>query len=366
MGKEVEKTYQELLTTLEGERRSTYDCFVKLHSLLDIVKDNHNALMGNAESFSLKEAMDSTFLEEFKKTDTYSLHPTPYLNLEKLEQELAEMPVEKIEGIYSFKEFFTIGIYKEKNEQTYKGVVLKTTIPTWQRGEQLFKMVPIGGDRFRVIYGSYVNKRLVSTFTYFKDGEFFSLNFSKKDPNPYYRVEYPDSTYLLRDIDDQVQYLKLGSFKSSSEGIKKATAFYQKIQDELVKPYLIVDLRNNGGGGQKNSKQFLKLLSKYKGKVYVLANYLTASNAEQFILRLRKKRDFTFLGDNTNGTIAYGRNYDTFLESPDKQFVISFTDMNFHHFLEYERVGIPPDQYLSLDSSWLEQTLEVIKVESTN
>lgn len=159
VGETLEKAYQGLSASLEGKRVSTHDCFVQLHKLLDLVKDNHNALRGNSESFSLKEAMDSTFLEKFIKTATYSLHPTPSPGLEKLERELADKPSDQLEGIYSFKDFFTIGIYKAKNENIYKQFYLGFTNMSFHHFLE-YERVGIPPDTYLSLHSSWIEQAI--------------------------------------------------------------------------------------------------------------------------------------------------------------------------------------------------------------
>jgi C-terminal processing protease CtpA/Prc len=90
----------------------------------------------------------------------------------------------------------------------------------------------------------------------------------------------------------------------------------------------------------------------------VLANYYTASNAEQFIVKLKLlKKNIVILGDRTAGVITYGHNYGKFLETPSKLFKLQFTDMddNWKTYIKYEIVGIEPDIYLENTSNWVAQ-----------
>ena len=59
----------------------------------------------------------------------------------------------------------------------------------------------------------------------------------------------------------------------------------------------------------RTSQQFINFLSRYKGKIYILQNEKTASNAEKFIVRLIGKENVLTLGETTLGTLTYGSNY---------------------------------------------------------
>lgn len=158
-------------------------------------------------------------------------------------------------------------------------------------------------------------------------------------------------------MDEQTAYLRLGSFSASKRGITKSKTFYKSIKEKVN---LIVDLRNNPGGGDKSSKKFLKLIKRFNGSVYVLVNFKTMSNAEQFVVKLRSSRKITVLGDDSNGKIAYGRNYPTTFETPSGRFRTHFSDIDTSEYLEYENKGIKPDKYLNVSEDWIVQTLEII------
>ncbi|RYE22579.1 MAG: hypothetical protein EOP45_08015, partial [Sphingobacteriaceae bacterium] len=126
---------------------------------------------------------------------------------------------------------------------------------------------------------------------------------------------------------------------------------------------LIVDLRNNPGGGFKASGKFLSLLKTYsrKGKLYIITNYRTFSNAEQFVLELKGNKNVVTLGQTTNGTITYGNNYGRSVTLPSGKYRIYITDMNgSSKHLTYEEIGISPDVELDQNSDWVTQLVGII------
>ena len=95
--------------------------------------------------------------------------------------------------------------------------------------------------------------------------------------------------------------------------------------------------------------------------IYVLVNYSTISNAEQFTSDLKGLPEVTVLGIPTNGTVSYGRNKSNSHTSPSGHFRIHITDSSYPQYLEFEEVGIVPDVRLRGDRDWIEQVLEYIK-----
>jgi C-terminal processing protease CtpA/Prc len=109
--------------------------------------------------------------------------------------------------------------------------------------------------------------------------------------------------------------------------------------------------------------QFIAFLKKYKGKICLLQNGYTISNAEQFIIDLKDNKNVTTLGETTKGTITYGSNVSKTLTLPSKRFLFYPTDMNGRaKDLAYESIGIKPDVALdAFSEDWITQTLNYIK-----
>lgn len=173
----------------------------------------------------------------------------------------------------------------------------------------------------------------------------------------------------LKSLYNDMQYLRLGSFATTTKSLAVSENFFNKIKDSLYAKYLIVDIRNNGGGGFKASKKFLKLLKQYSrhGKVYMLINNGTFSNAEQFTLGLAKLKNVMTLGERTNGTLTYGNNYGRTETLPSSKYKLYITDMRDDgHYLSYEEIGVEPDVYLHADTNWVTQTIAIICEESNS
>jgi hypothetical protein len=350
--------YNELSSLLRSQELSTIGYYIKLYELIDIIKDNHNWIRGNTKSFTYQDLQDKQTLSTLKTQPEYNIFPKPSIDLDSLEHQLSTRKKTDYEGIYHYEKALKIAVFKN-NDGLYQGIILKTEIPSWERGETILYLQPKGNHHFRMFMGGLLDKQLFSMSNYFDNGTFRAFNWTKaSDSHDYYYASYASQPFFFKNLDKDFSYLKLGTFSSSNHGIAESKEFHNTIIDSLNSPKLIVDLRNNGGGGDKSSKQFLKLLKKYKGDIYVLANYYTASNAEQFIVKLKLlKKNIVIVGDRTAGVITYGHNYGKFLETPSKLFKLQFTDMddNWKTYIKYEIVGIEPDIYLENTSNWVAQ-----------
>lgn len=353
-----ELKYRELKN--QSSELSLIESYILLYELIDELDDFHNEIYGNTEEFSYEDLQDESFLKEVKTSAQYNFYPKTVMDLDSLELDLSKRELNEYEGIYHYLNYFKIALY-QRPDGLMEGIVLETIIPSRDRGETIIYLLPKKNNHFRLFTGHLVNKSLLSSKDYFKAGEFKASKWKKKNDAPdFYDANFPDHKYVFKDLNKEFQYVKLGTFNSSNQGIEEATEFYNEISDKLTAKSLILDLRNNYGGGDKSSNQFYKLFKKYKGHIYILANYNTVSNAEQFIIKLKKRKNVTVLGDNTRGKVTYGHNYDEDKETPSQFFRIYFSDLkdNWRRYIPYEGPGIIPDVYLSNEEDWVEQTVE--------
>ncbi|WP_295939675.1 S41 family peptidase [uncultured Alistipes sp.] len=356
----VESKYEELKQKGPDYDPCTVESYIKLYELVDQLVDNHNAVRGNTKTFAYKDLSDEAFLRKIKSDPAYNFYPRAKMDLDSLETALSTRKTEDYEGIYYREPYFKIAIFK-KEEGLLQGVILDTKIPSWERGETMLWLTDKGNDRFRLYIGGLVDKKLVSIRDYFKDGAFKMFRWEKEpSKKSFYNANHPGEDYVFEKINGSFTYIKLGTFSASPAGVKKAKEFYDSIAGKPDTGNLIVDIRNNGGGGDRNSKMFYDMFRKFKGKIYLLTNYYTASNAEQFTVKMKALNHVTLVGDRTSGGITYGRNYPDDLETPSRRFRIYFSDLkdNWKEFLPYENTGVEPAVYLDSGSDWVEAVVD--------
>ena len=153
------------------------------------------------------------------------------------------------------------------------------------------------------------------------------------------------------------------TFQRNNSTSLASQRFFDSVKTSLKAPDLILDLRNNEGGAEKEMTKYLKLLKKYvkNGHLYVLVNNGTLSQAEIFTLELKQFKNVTVIGQNTKGMLDYGSNYGKTERLPSGRIAIYPTDMNSGSgLLKYEGNGINPDIVLRDDSNWIEQVVKII------
>ena len=321
-----------------------YDCFQQMSNLLVTLNDRHN-MMYSEVGYDVKQS--DTFYHEFPKFDG---------DLDSLKVKLDEMPLNEVQGIYS-RDGFSIGVYA--SEENLIVVNLSGGKKVWQQGEIIGRFLKYGNGRYLAAIGQFHDKKLVNFPLEISIGHISKLQLSKSNASQNRsRVEDSETYQYLKSGD--ITYLRIGSFSGYNPVLKNAETFYKSLEEKPVTKDLILDLRDNGGGGDRNSDILYKYLRKnYKNaNFYVLVNGTTVSNAEQFALRLKKFKNVTLLGCKTSGTIAYelGKTYDF----PCYNFKGFFTFKGDKKYLEYESVGVQPDINLDNSADWIQQTKKYI------
>lgn len=356
--------FQNVYARLSQEMQSPITkvaCLFKLNTLLSVVKDKHASIASNNVLVTNEQYLDSTYRTNFKQTAVFKNHPVIDLDLKTLRNQLEQMPFDEIEGIYVDKYVGEIGVYKNEEKGEYIAVVLESTTAFWGAGQIAYHIRKLGSNEYQVLRYHPISRKLwfqKSMIAY--NGKLWGLQKELQGPN---HVEAPaeNGNWEFKQLSDDTQYLYFGSFSNRKSNVADFKKFYETYKNKINATNVIVDLRNNGGGNSKYSDPFVKLLKKSGTKVYIITNYFTGSNGEQFTLKLKKLKNAVHLGQRTNGIIAYGHNYGTSYDSPTGNFSFTPTDMNFHKFIEYEMVGIQPEILLDFSSDWIIQTQDIIE-----
>ncbi|MEJ5993421.1 S41 family peptidase [Pedobacter sp. Du54] len=334
-------SYRKLYENLRKDLKSSDD-FVVYQQLLKLIyplKDNH---------LGFYRKPDSSYKFNYLK---------PAINSVELEKKYATKPIDSIVGVYySLNGKNKAIIYEQWPKIFYlqnlnTGVVeaiLNQTDPTRFEGIR-FLNPPVP-------YLLYRNVR-------FRNGRIDDLGYRKVQGESFNELQKGIGNFEYKDLGEDIGYLRLSSFSANNDNVKKATDFFNETKSQIVASNLIVDVRNNGGGAYKTSQQFINFLKSYKGHVYILQNGFSVSNAEQFLIRLRGRKNITTLGETTKGMITYGSNYGKTIALPSGRFLFYPTDMNGRaEELKYENIGVDPDVKLdNRGGDWIIQVKEYIK-----
>ena len=331
---------------------SPFNCFRVLAKTLLLVNDRHNTIYG----------VDSVK----SKQDRLTSYPDYEGDLLALRNELKRHAFDTVAGVYYAGSKLQVGVFRESDSSNYKMIILDSELDLWEPGELLGVLIPVGGEGFAAVMGDYSTKTPRMIYSGWGHGEFFSLSLKKDLHHPNnWEPEFEEKTYVHKILNTNFTYIKAQSFSGFYPTLSDAEAFYESLENKLNTPYLIVDLRSNGGGGDRNSDLLFKLLKDYakNGKIAVLINQNTASNAEQFVIRLQQLDRVSVLGDRSKGVLAYELKGDTFL-LPNKIFKVTLTSKRLRKYREYEGFGVKPDSYLDYSKDWIEQAKVYMKTDS--
>tara|TARA_B100000809_G_C15030792_1_gene491874 strand:- start:91 stop:1206 length:1116 start_codon:yes stop_codon:yes gene_type:complete len=356
---EKETQFEILYTTLSAKMEQPLlveVCYKMLLEQMSLINDSHASISMNGIVLSKEDAKDKTQLANFKTTELFKNHPKATKSLKELKEELANKSAEELEGIYNYGNEQKVGIYYADNKKDFIGVVLESSLDQWESGEIRFYATHTIGNKYDVYYYHITTRTpgLVKSLT-FENGRIWSY---KKEGNTD-NNEFRDKTLPeldFKQINETTQYLYFGNFSNAKKDAH--VKFYNDVKGKISAENVIVDLRSNTGGNKKFSDPFLKLLK--NKNIYVITNCFTASNGEQFTVKLKGLKNAKHLGQSTFGVVAYGLNYGRSYDTPSGHFSILPTDMNFHKYIQFEGKGISPDTPLDFDRDWIEQTLEII------
>ena len=232
-------------------------------------------------------------------------------------------------------------------------------------GDTLAYLTPLGHDRYRFSGHRPGDGRLISYPEQIRGGSFHQLGLRRDTTERYFSRYGGEAVYAYRQRSSGVGYLRLGSFRAFQPTLGEAENFYAGLPDRLAGDTLIVDLRDNPGGGDRNSNLAYRILKRHRKQydaIYVLINHGTTSNAEQFALRMSRWPVVTLAGEATRGMLSYE------LEGKSTtvgcgRFVLQMATRRHRRYLPYEGRGVPPDVRLPAGEDWVEGVLPASRKE---
>lgn len=275
------------------EKNSAY-CLVYIKEWLEYFNDGHVQIGYDNPG----PGSDSEHLaRRIKNTEVINITP------QKLKQ-LATAPA-KGEGIfYSPDSTYKIAIMRSPNGwRDLVGVMLATKAPTWQPGQVKLELKYKNDSSYTAIL--YYRDHYYQVHKYHYDGNSYDgenwtrENTKRKEEAPASNMTLGYEPAQVRKLSDSMLYIQIGSFQR--ENTKLIDSMFKAYERELKStPYLVLDLRHNGGGSDQSYQPIIPYL--YTGPFISIGNEVLAT--EDNIRRWRKYLDNQYVSEETKKSIV--------------------------------------------------------------
>lgn len=214
-----------------------------------------------------------------------------------------------------------------------------TPIASWI--EENKKYIPASTPRSREHYTAWSVKR---SYTPIQRTYTFKTSTGIKDVTLTFCEENSRFTGAREPIEQRIIADSIGYIAINTLGDKEVVNLFTEALAQVAKlPYLIIDVRNNGGGSSWYGEQIAAYLIRepqeasvsgvqlkpsprcYQGKLYILTDVECGSAAESFVLDLKESGDATLIGmptagDTGNNPRVQTTSYGTSFNIPTRKF----------------------------------------------
>ncbi len=277
VNRQTRKPYEKMkleLRDLAKTAEETTDCFKLLTYYVEFFKDNHSHI--SMESVGVNDRDPAAVLAfknsaSFKNRERIRVDPAAYQN----------RPLDEIEGIYQIKDSsYTIVILPDKKGlREYVGVILESRTPLWEPGQVKLELRRKAGMKNVFEAFLYMRNHALTYYTAMPlengrlgDGWFKTSVQTRND----YDLN-PSTALEFKELDTETNYMRIPTF-SGNQTAMLDTFYSQHDAQVRSKPYLIIDVRNNGGGNDRNAQQLLEYIYTNPFKSDVVELYSTKDN----------------------------------------------------------------------------------------
>lgn len=281
---------KELLTQTKNYCNKETDCFKILLKYVEFFKDNHSSIYQSSVN------IDDTKTEEIEKFINSSIFKEQeIIDVKKLPQN----KFEKIENIYETDDgVYKVAVVRNKNvERDYVGVIIESKTPLWKKGQVKFELKKVGNNTYDMLL--YMKNHSLRYYknVKLKDGilndNWFNVTLNNK--KSYNLIS--ERELIFKEIDNETNYMYIPTF--SGNWYAKILEFYKK-NDSIIqsKPYLIIDVRNNGGGSDACVYPLL---------TYIYTKPFYDDNVDVYSTKENIRKSIEWYEQNKNDTINFDK-----------------------------------------------------------
>lgn len=243
--------YRKRVKSLAAEIRRNKpgnDCILYLQDYFTLLKDHHiyiNPVIPSFRRYNVNspKSLDSLYQSAlFRSTEQYKLDSFA------LARRLATKPEQDIEGWYRDAQGSLIAFVKAPKEKwTYKGVVVSSKTKLFPPGTVRYQLRPRSTGLLWAMVTLPDHQQLYTAVPSSADGLSF-IGLKRADMKRSGELALAGkSPFEFHALDSQTNYLRVSSFDASLT--MTLDSFYNAIDSQVQsKPFLVIDVRNNGGG----------------------------------------------------------------------------------------------------------------------
>ena len=241
--------YNSLKIRLLSESQKTTSksiCYKLINKYVEFFADNHTTIYwGNQKNNEPNERL------RIKKRDT------------------ANFKLNEIKGIYSDNKNKIVVVPSKKYYRDYSAIVLKSDNKNYKTGDVLFDLRKNNDKTYTAIINNPDSTISYKPRFTFKDGILGDIWFKKNLKYKHNFAFNVSKNIEYKKLNDSIYYLRIPTFSANQKSILEP--IYKQI-DSIVSntKYLIIDVRNNGGGSDVN---VMPLVKYFYDKPIKLDNY---------------------------------------------------------------------------------------------
>jgi len=275
------------------------ECFKIITFFVEFFKDNHSKISMSMPSIDDNNKEEITaFLNSdlFKSRETYNL----------TKPDLKQYPESDIRGLYTTANHaYTIAVIPNKGlMHDYIGVIVDSKTKLWKKGQVKLEIkLTDDGNNVAFVYMKNHSLRYYNRFPLYNgilgDGWYKTSKTELVNPAINSKEEFD-----VRKINDSTVYLKIQTFSGSQTS--KINALYEKAKPLITSaPYLLIDVRNNGGGSDKNAIPLLD---------YMYTNPIKGDQVDLYVTKDNIKMWEHWYSSISKDTLNYGEDVRTWFK----------------------------------------------------
>ncbi len=229
-----------------GAKRPKEDCLVYLSAYTDLLQDHHIGVSSNISGLKRLDLSAPAALDSFKNSAAYLTKEKIAVDTAQLFAYLAGPKASAAEGIYTNGRL-QIAVFKSKTKnRDFVGIAIRSTSQLINDGHVVLELKRIGPDKYFIKYHlTGFDPAVIRLVSDLKNGEIPQIGYAK------IQSQLSKTTpFEFRELDAQTNYVRLSSFEGAL--YNDYETFYESISGRITnKPWLIIDVRNNGGGSEQ-------------------------------------------------------------------------------------------------------------------